>query len=80
MTNLMTIYWAAWHHIKTTEAPQAIKLIKKDCRNEPWVLMEIHTKEFSLFNVYFVSAGQVQGLDTRRVNNEQVKNWPQMSK
>ena len=33
------------------------------------VIDEIHTKEFSLFNVYLVSTGQVQGLDTSRATN-----------
>ena len=41
------------------------------------VLDEIHTKEFSLFNVYLVSAGQVQRLDTRGATNEPMQNGPQ---
>ena len=41
------------------------------------VVDEIHTKEFSLFNVYLVSVGQVQRLDTHGATNEQMKNGPQ---
>ena len=50
--------------------------MKKDC-GKSLTLNKIQLKEFSLFNVYLVSAGQVQGLDTHRATNEQEQKWPQ---
>ena len=50
--------------------------MKKDC-GKSLTLNEMQLKEFSLFNVYLISAGQVQGLDTHRATNEQVQNRPQ---
>ena len=37
MTIFMTSYWIEWHHTMTIEAPQAKKLMKKDCRNKIWL-------------------------------------------
>ena len=59
----------AWHHIKTTEALQAKKTNEKKIvgtKSDSW--WNPHQGS-QIFNVYLVSAGQVQRLDSRKATN-----------
>ena len=63
LLNRLTSYNNHW-------STKSIKTSENSSYGQNLILDEIHTKEFGLFDVYLVSASQVQGLDTRRATKE----------
>ena len=64
---------------KTANKLQNHKTSRKHFKEQIPILYEIHTKEFSLFNVFLVSAGQVEGLDIRRATWDWCKTGPNLT-